>query len=293
MRLCGGPVGDERLQHAGDADRLEDHRVGDGAAQHGGPDALHDGAGDAEVGPAVVRRSLGGVDDLVGPEGLGQTAPGGREVGGQHRPVAPALERGDDGQPDRAAADDQAGLPGLQAGQSHGVLAHGQGLGQRGQVGVERVGHRAAGAAPGGPCARPARPGRRWSSRSAPRRSGPRMIGTEQTRVPTGRVAAVSGPCSTISAQNSWPKTQSAPASSAGTPTESISPVKWPKSASACRSDPQMPAESERTTTWPEEGTGSGTSPTTNRPPLVTAARMAEPPPRTARPPAFIATFAR
>ena len=119
------------------------------------------------------------------------------------------------------------------------------------------------------------------------------MMGTEQTRVPTGRVAEVSGPCSTISAQNSCPKTQSASESSAGTPTDSMSPVKWPKSASACRSDPQMPAESERTTTWPEDGTGSATSPTTSRPPLVTAARMAEPPPRTARPPAFIATFAR
>ena len=53
------------------------------------------------------------------------------------------------------------------------------------------------------------------------------MMGTEQTRVPTGRVPAVSGPCSTISAQNSCPKTQSAAGSSAGTPTESMSPVKW------------------------------------------------------------------
>src|ERR1700722_19749163 len=43
-----------------------------------------------------------------------------------------------------------------------------------------------------------------------------------------------------------------------------------------------MPAESERTTTCPEDGAGSGTSPNTSRPPLVTAARMAEPPPRTA-----------
>ena len=42
------------------------------------------------------------------------------------------------------------------------------------------------------------------------------MMGTEQTRVPTGSVPAVSGPCSTISAQNSWPNTQSAAGSSAG-----------------------------------------------------------------------------
>ena len=89
-----------------------------------------------------MRRALGGVDDLVGPEGLGETAPGGREVGGQDRTVAPALERGDDGEPDRSAADDEAGLPRAEAGQSHGVLAHREGLGQRGQVGVQRVGHR-------------------------------------------------------------------------------------------------------------------------------------------------------
>ena len=74
------------------------------------PDALHDGPGDAEVGPAVVRRPLGGVDDLVGAERLGQAAPGRGEVGRQHRPVAAALERGDHRQPDRAAPHDEAGL---------------------------------------------------------------------------------------------------------------------------------------------------------------------------------------
>ena len=117
-------------------------------------------------------------------------------------------------------------------------------------------------------------------------------MGTEQTRVPTGSVPAVSGPCSTTSAQNSWPNTQSAAGSRAGTPTESISPVKWGKSARACRSDPQMPAASERTTTWPEDGTGSGTSPSTNLPPLVLrpACRHTA---RAARPPAFVATFAQ
>ena len=40
-----------------------------------------------------------------------------------------------------------------------------------------------------------------------------------------------------------------------------------------------MPAASERRPRGPSEGTGSGTSPTTNCPPLVTAARMARPPP--------------
>ena len=120
------------------------------------------------------------------------------------------------------------------------------------------------------------------------------MIGTEQTRVPRGSVPAVSGPCSTISAQNSWPNTQSEAGSSEGTPTESMRPVKCGKSANACRSEPQMPAASERTTTWPEDGTGSGTSPTTSRPPLVTAARMEHPPGRrTARVVATSATPAR
>ena len=54
------------------------------------------------------------------------------------------------------------------------------------------------------------------------------------------------------------------PGSRAGTPTQSMSPVKCAKSASACRSEPQMPAASERTTTWPGGGTGSATRPTTS-----------------------------
>ncbi len=105
-------------------------------------DALHDGAGDPEIGPAVVRRPLGGVDDLVGAERLGQAPPGGREVRREHRPMAAALERGDHRQPDRAAPDDEAGLARVEVGQTHGVLAHGERLGQRRQVGVQRVGHR-------------------------------------------------------------------------------------------------------------------------------------------------------
>src|SRR3984957_4891658 len=105
-------------------------------------------------------------------------------------------------------------------------------------------------------------------------------MGTEQTRVPTGRARLVSGPCSTISAQNSWPKTQSAAGSREGTPTESMSPVKCAKSASAWRSDPQIPAANERTSTWPDPGVGSATSPTTRAPPLVTAACICSPQPR-------------
>ena len=57
-----------------------------------------------------------------------------------------------------------------------------------------------------------------------------------------------------------------------------------------------MPAASERTTTWPDDGTGSATSPTTSCPPLVTAARMRQPPhPNSADGTAarFVATFAR
>ena len=120
------------------------------------------------------------------------------------------------------------------------------------------------------------------------------MTGTEQTRVPTGRVPAVSGPCSTTSAQNSWPNTQSAAGSSAGTPTESISPVKWAKSARAWRSEPQMPAASERTTRWPEDGNGladlADHQPAT---PGYRGTHARATPGRTARPSAFVATFAR
>ena len=102
---------------------------------------------------------------------------------------------------------------------------------------------------------------------------------------PRAGCRAVSGPCSTISAQNSWPKTQSAAASRAGTPTESMREVKWAKSPSAWRSDPQMPAaRASARRRGPTPGTGSVTSPTTSWPSLVTAARMPLPPPPTARP---------
>ena len=63
------------------------------------------------------------------------------------------------------------------------------------------------------------------------------------------------------------------------TPVEAMRSVKWAKSPRACRSDPQMPVDRERTPTWPDPGVGSGTSPTTNCPPLVTAARMLAPRP--------------
>jgi hypothetical protein len=55
--------------------------------------------------------------------------------------VPPALERGDDGEADGPTADDEAGLSRAEPGQSHRVLAHGEGLGQRGEVCVQRVGH--------------------------------------------------------------------------------------------------------------------------------------------------------
>ena len=111
------------------------------AAEQGGAGPFHHPGGHAEVGPAVVGGLGGRVDDLVGPEGLGQAAAGGREVGRQDRPVAPALEGGDDGQADRAAPHHQARLARLEPGEPDGVLAHGQRFGQRGQVGVERVGY--------------------------------------------------------------------------------------------------------------------------------------------------------
>ena len=174
--------------------------------------------------------------------------------------------------------DHQARLTGFEAGEPDGVLAHGQRFGQGGQVGGQGVGHREqedlleghvlgqpAGVVVGVADLLDARgPQNRW----APSRPG----------CPPEASPPVSGPCSTISAQNSWPKTQSAAGSSAGTPTDSINPVKWEKSASACRSEPQMPAASDRTTTWPEPGVTSATSATTSWPALVTAARISAPP---------------
>ena len=58
--------------------------------------------------------------------------------------MAPSLQRGDHGQADRAAPDDEAGLALGETGQTHGVLAHGQRLGQRGELGADGVGHREA-----------------------------------------------------------------------------------------------------------------------------------------------------
>ena len=56
--------------------------------------------------------------------------------------MAASFERRDDRQPDGAAADHQARLTGFEAGEPHGMLAHGQGFGQRGHVAGEGVGHR-------------------------------------------------------------------------------------------------------------------------------------------------------
>jgi hypothetical protein len=164
------------------------------------------------------------------------------------------------------------------------VLAHGQRLGQRGQVGVERVGHReeehllerhvlgqragvVVGVADLLDAGRPQDDGHR-ADPGADREGG-------------GGVGAV---LDDLGAEL-VPEDAVGRRVERGTPTESISPVKWAKSASACRSEPQMPAASERTTTWPEPGVGSATSPTTSCPPLVTAARISTPPGRIDRRP--------
>ena len=219
---------------------------------------------------------LGRIDHFVRPEGLGQAAPRGREIGGQHRPVTTALQGGDDREPDGTAADNEAGLSRLQPREADGVLAHGQWLG-RGRPGpCERLGNRQEqhllqGHVLGQHAGEGVRIADLFDARRADDDRDGAGAGADR------EVRAVSGPWSTISTQNSCPKTQSCPGSNAGTPTESINPVKWVKSASAWRSEPQMPAANERATTWPEPGVTSATSPTTSLPPRVIAARISPP----------------
>ncbi len=174
----------------------------------------------------------------------------GREVGRQHGTVAPALQCGDHGQPHRAAADRpcKAAAPSARPSPTACSPTASGSVSAAVPVG-DRVGYRQRGEALAAPCARPARPGRRWSSRSAPVPTARRRSGPSSTRVPMGSVRPVSGPCSTTSAQNSWPNTQSAAGSSAGTPTEPMREVKCVKSPNAWRSEPQIPAANERTTT--------------------------------------------
>ena len=160
-------IGEERLEHARDADGLEDDGVGHGAAERGDPDALHDRPRDAERGPAIVRRRLGRVDDLVGPEGLGEAAPRRREVGRQDRAMAArsSARRSRRGRPARSPPRGRVGPRAAAPGRPHARRPR---AARSARPGRWRACRAPAGtAAPGAPCARPARPDTRWSSRSA------------------------------------------------------------------------------------------------------------------------------
>ncbi len=175
------------------------------------------------------------------------------------------------------------GWPSGEVGQADGVLAHGERLGQRGEVGVEPVGHRqqqhllehhvlgqrarvAVGVADLLDAGRP--DDDRHGAHPGADRQGAGGVGPVLDDLGAELVAehAVGRRVQRRHADRS------------------MSPVKCAKSASAWRSDPQMPVASERTTTWPDDGTGSATSPTTSCPPRVTAARMRAHPPHLERP---------
>src|SRR5215831_10036409 len=100
-------------------------------------------------------------------------------------------------------------------------------------------------------------------------------VGREHTRVPALSARVVSGPCSTISAQNSWPMTTSRLRSIArGLPERLEISTKRSACLRACRSEPQIPQASVRTSTSPGPGSGAGTSATTKARSRMTTARM-------------------
>jgi hypothetical protein len=161
---------------------------------------------------------LGRVDDLVGPEGLGQSARVGEKSAARTGPWPRPFSAAMTASPTGPHPTTRQGCPGLRPARPTACspTASGSVSAARSVSSESGTGRRAA---PGAPCARPTRPGRRWSSRSAPR---PRRAHDDGHRADAGahrQGAAVSGPCSTISAQNSCPKTQSAVGSRAGTPT--------------------------------------------------------------------------
>ena len=99
--------------------------------------------------------------------------------------------------------------------------------------------------------------------------------GREQTRVPIDNARVVPGPCSTISAQNSWPMMTSRPRSmTRGFPARRAVSTNLSANFSACRSEPQIPHASVRTSTSPAPGSGAGTSATTSLRSRMTAARI-------------------
>ena len=79
------------------------------------------------------------VHDLVGPQGARQPPAGRRQVRGHDRFDAPLGQHGDDGQPDRAAPDDEGTLARHDARAVDGVQPDGRRLGQGRVPGVEPV----------------------------------------------------------------------------------------------------------------------------------------------------------
>src|SRR6266545_7843249 len=99
--------------------------------------------------------------------------------------------------------------------------------------------------------------------------------GREHTRVPTLSAPVVSGPCSTISAQNSWPMITSRSRSiTRGLPARRELSTNLSAYLRAWRSEPQIPQARVRTSTSPGPGSGAGTSATTRARLRITAARM-------------------
>ncbi len=98
-------------------------------------------AGAADALPRVEGRFAGGVDDIVRAHGRRQFSAGRREIGRDDRLDAAQLQRRDHRQPNRAAPEDQRAVAGCDPGSVHRVQADRHGLGERGALRVEAVGH--------------------------------------------------------------------------------------------------------------------------------------------------------
>ena len=171
-----------------------------------------------------------------------------REVGGDDRLDALQLQRGDDGQADRTAAEHERAVARLDARAVHA---------RAGRRPSARSARRAAGrarsaprraSAPTAACARRSPTAARCCRRGRGCRAIVSMIGIDVTIVP-GAGPVVSGPDSSTSAENSWPMKMSRSrsgrmrfadgghAAHLGRPARASSPPCLAK----CRSDPQMP----------------------------------------------------
>ena len=230
---------------------------------------------------AIDGRPLGGVDDDVAPEVLGQRPPPGEKSAPTTGPIprrfSSAMQASPTGpRPSTIAA------PGRDPALRHGVDADGERLGQRGQVrreagghldGEHLVEHHQLGVAAGVAVGEPDRVD---------------AVGVERRRHADHHVADASrstpGPVSTTSQQNSWPITIGASGSNMigrngsggsaggellGEPPGHSSP--WRR---RWRSLPQMPQASTLVSTWPGPGSGSAMSSTRSFQSCITTARI-------------------